>query len=150
MRDEQYIIDLCNGVLNKQAKRQYRFDFLKGDKAKRKNGKIVMVLREQGVKLPVDAYYEELNLVIEFLEIQHFKPVKQFDKPDKITVSGETRDRQRARYDERRRLKLPQNGFRLIEFYYTHFHHRNTGKLIRDAERDESIIRDKLSEFLEQ
>lgn len=60
MRDEQYIVNLCDIVLESIASRQHRFDFLRGDKCKRVNGEIVEVFQEQGRKLPVDAYYEEL------------------------------------------------------------------------------------------
>lgn len=49
--DEYYVIDLCDEVLGKQAIRQCTFDFLRGD---------------TGRKLPVDAFYEELNLHNEF------------------------------------------------------------------------------------
>jgi len=51
--DESYVIDLCDEVLKLKAHRQHRFDFLKGD---------------SGTRLPVDAYYPSLNLVIEFKE----------------------------------------------------------------------------------
>ena len=42
-RDESYVIDLCDLVLGLRAKRQHRFDFLRGD---------------SGRSHPVDAYYE--------------------------------------------------------------------------------------------
>ena len=48
--DEYYVIELCNEVLGLKASQQHRFDFLVGD---------------SGTKLPVDAYYEDLNLVVE-------------------------------------------------------------------------------------
>lgn len=48
--DEAYILDICDTLLKQKGLRQHRFDFLRGD---------------SGVKLPVDAYYPTLNLVIE-------------------------------------------------------------------------------------
>ena len=59
--DESYVIDLCDEVLKQKAFRQHRFDFLKGD---------------SGTKLPVDAYYSSLNLVIYKLH--------SYTSPDKI------------------------------------------------------------------
>ena len=59
--DEYYVIDLCDEVLGRKAERQKRFDFLKGDK---------------GHTLPVDAFYKDLNLVIEYYERQHTEEVK--------------------------------------------------------------------------
>lgn len=69
--DEYYVIGLCNEVLGLKASQQHRFDFLVGD---------------SGTKLPVDAYYEDLNLVVEYLESQHTQSTPLFDK--KETVSG--------------------------------------------------------------
>ena len=69
--DEAYIINICDDVLHFTAKRQYKFSFLKGD---------------TGKSLPVDAYYEELNLVIEYHGKQHTEEVHFFDK--RITASG--------------------------------------------------------------
>lgn len=146
MSDEQYIINLCDIVLERIASRQHRFDFLRGDKCKRVNGKIVEVFQEKGRKLPVDAYYEELNLVVEFLEIQHFESIKHFDKPDVITVSGVHRGKQRKIYDKRRRVRLAEKGICLIEFPYTDFNLRSKGKLVRDG-NDVLIIRSKLRQF---
>lgn len=76
--DESYVIDLCDEILKQMAFRQHRFDFLRGD---------------SGAKLPVDAYYPSLNLVIEFKERQHTEEVKLFDK--RQTVSGVGRGEQR-------------------------------------------------------
>jgi len=54
--DEHYVIDLCDEIIGQTAMRQHRFDFLRGD---------------SGVPLPVDAYYPNINLVIEYHESQH-------------------------------------------------------------------------------
>lgn len=72
--DEYYVIELCNEVLGLKASQQHRFDFLVGD---------------SGKKLPVDAYYEDLKLVVEYLESQHTLSTPFFDK--KKTVSGVSR-----------------------------------------------------------
>lgn len=143
-RDEHYILSLCDKVLSAESSRQHRFHFLKGDKAERVNG-IIKVIPEQGVKLPVDAYYEELNLVIEFLETQHFEPNKMMDA--RMTCSGVRRGEQRKIYDERRRVRLPENGIYLIELPYTEFKLKRK-KLVQDAAYDEQVIRNKLYKFL--
>lgn len=56
--DEAYIIDLCDRVLGLTALRQHRFDFLRGDRDRRGTCR----------KLPVDAFYPSLPLVIECRE----------------------------------------------------------------------------------
>ena len=76
--DEHYIIDLCDEILRQNASRQHRFDFLRGD---------------TGVPFPVDAYYPNLNLVIEYHESQHTQSTPFFDR--KETVSGVSRSEQR-------------------------------------------------------
>lgn len=121
--DENYVIDLCDEVLKQKAIRQHRFDFLRGD---------------AGTRLPVDAYYPNLNLVIEFRERQHTEEVKFFDK--KQTVSGMGRGEQRKLYDQRRRDILPKHGIKLIELGYDDFEHTRPKKLIRYKEKDLKVI----------
>ena len=119
--DEHYIIDLCDEVLGQKASRQHRFDFLTGD---------------TGTKLPVDAYYNSLELVVEFREKQHTEEVTFFDKPDRMTVSGVHRGEQRKLYDERRRKALPENGIKLIEISYDDFDYNNSKRIIRNHTND--------------
>lgn len=126
--DESYIIDLCDEVLKLKALRQHRFDFLKGD---------------SGTKLPVDAYYHSLDLVIEFKERQHSEEVKFFNK--RKTVSGVDRGEQRKIYDQRRRDVLPNYGIILLELDYSDFEHTKSKKLIRDKEKDMQVIFNKLN-----
>ncbi len=154
MRDEHYILNLCDKVLERIACRQHRFDFLRGDKAEKvkENNIIVIkkVIKNAGVKLPVDAYYKDLNLVIEYHERQHIEPVEFFDKPDKITVSGVSRGEQRKIYDQHRRDVLLENNICLIELYCTDFKTKGKRKLKQDKKYDEPVIRKKLSKFLEK
>ena len=125
-RDEQYVLDLCDEVLNLKGSRQHKFDFLKGDAETR---------------LPVDIYYEKLKLVIEYREYQHTNPVKHFDKPDKITVSGVSRGEQRKIYDQRRRDVLPENEIKLIEIDFTDFEYDSRNRILRDKVRDLKTVK---------
>lgn len=125
--DESYVIDLCDEVLKSKALRQHRFEFLKGD---------------SGTKLPVDAYYAALGLVIEFTERQHTEEVKFFDR--RQTVSGVGRGEQRKIYDQRRREVLPRHGIKLIEFDYSEFEHAKGKKLVRMRKEDLKVIMEKL------
>lgn len=120
-RDEDYIIGLCDEVLKLKSSRQHKFNFLLGD---------------AGTKLPVDAYYESLNLVIEYRERQHTEPVKHFDKPDKMTVSGVHRGEQRKIYDERRRKVLPENGINFIEISFSDFNFDSSKRIIKNKSND--------------
>lgn len=99
-------------------------------------------------KLPVDAYYASLSLVIEFMEKQHTEGVTHFDKPNVMTISGVSRGEQRRIYDKRRRDLLPKHGLKIIEFDYSEFEHTSSKKLLRNRESDLGIIREKLSAYL--
>jgi hypothetical protein len=136
--DECYVIDLCAHVLQQRAERQRRFVFLRGDPGK--GGRCAM--------LPVDAYYEALNLAIEYRERQHTEPNLHFDKPDRLTCSGCDRGTQRKRYDELRRDILPKHGIRLIELDCGMFQYNGQKRLKRIRDLDEMVIREKLAEFL--
>ncbi len=125
--DESYVIDLCDEILKKKALRQHQFDFLKGD---------------SGRKLPVDAYYPDLNLVVEFREKQHSETVKFFDR--RQTVSGMGRGEQRKLYDQRRREVLPEHGIKVIELSYVDFDHKSDKKLVRQKDKDIKVVKEKL------
>lgn len=127
--DEFYVIDLCDEVLGIRASRQHTFDFLRGDGT-------------PGRTLPVDAYYPELNLVIEYRERQHTESVVFFDK--KATVSGVNRAEQRCIYDQRRRDVLPNNGIRLVVISYSDLKHDRCKRLVRDRLNDLAVIRSML------
>jgi len=129
--DESYIIDLCDEVLQLKALRQHRFDFLKGD---------------SGTRLPVDAYYPSLSIVVEFKEKQHTEEVSFFDK--RQTVSGVGRGEQRRIYDQRRRDVLPRHNIQLIEFDYSEFEHSRSKKLVRNKAEDLKVITRKLKMVL--
>ena len=126
--DEYYVIDLCDEVLGRKAERQKKFDFLKGDK---------------GHSLPVDAYYKDLNLVIEYHERQHTEEVKFFD--NKQTVSGVSRGEQRKIYDERRKEILPKHGTKLLIISFSDF--GDSKKLHRNYKSDLEIVRNILNEY---
>ncbi len=132
MKDEDYIIDLCDRVLRQAAIRQHRFDFLRGD---------------TGQRLPVDAYYPDLKLVIEYHERQHFESVPLWDK--KPTASGITRGEQRPKYAQLRRDILPRYGIDLVELSYTDFKCSGSKRLLRDTADDERVIRKKLARWLD-
>lgn len=127
--DEYYVIGLCNEVLGIKALQQHKFDFLKGD---------------SGRKLPVDAYYEELKLVIEYCEVQHTESVPLFDK--RLTVSGVKRSEQRKIYDQRRRTVLPQHGIKLIEIHYSDF--GSSKHIKRNYDENIKVVREILIDFI--
>ena len=130
-RDEAYVIDLCDEALGLSARRQHCFTFLLGDPGR------------AGIRkpLPVDAFYPTLKLVVEYHERQHTERVGFFD--DKITISGLPRGEQRRRYDELRKVILPQNGYALVTFDYSDFAHDGAKRLLRKAE-DKMIVRHRL------
>lgn len=135
--DEKYVIDLCDEVLQLKASRQHKFDFLQGDIGK--NGK--------SRKLPVDSYYDELDLVVEYRERQHTESVIHFDKPYKMTISGVNRGEQRKIYDHRRREVLPKNRIQLIEISYDDFNYDRQKRIIRDRSNDLEVVKLKLKKI---
>ena len=135
--DERYIIDICDKVLGRKASRQHRFDFLRGDSR---------TPTASGRKLPVDAYYDDLKLVIEYHERQHTEPVGIMDR--RMTVSGISRGEQRKKYDQRRHEELPKHGLTLIILDYANFDIGHDKRLRRDHVTDETKIRDRLSKYV--
>ena len=125
--DETYIIDICDEVLKLKAIRQHRFDFLRG---------------HTGTKLPVDAYYPSIPLVIEYHEKQHAEEVGFFNK--RITSTGINRGEQRKQYDDLRRSEIPKNDLQLVIFDYSDFSHSKSKRLLRNKEEDIKVIKQRL------
>jgi len=63
--DESHVLDLCDAVLGRIALRQHRFAFLTG---------------YRGHPPPVDAYYPDHRLVVEYRERQHSEGVERVPK----------------------------------------------------------------------
>ena len=138
LSDETYVIDLCDEVLGTPALRQHRFDFLRGDAGPGK----------QGVRLPVDAYYPEQQLVVEYRERQHNEAIPIMDR--RMTISGVDRGTQRAIYDQRRRDVLPKHGIQLVELAYADFAHDKNKCLCRQRVEDLKVIRQALNQWVRQ
>jgi hypothetical protein len=136
LSDESYIIDLCDEALGTPALRQHRFDWLRGDPRPEK----------PGVRLPVDAYYPDLELVVEYRERQHSESIPFMDR--KMTLSGVDRGAQRAIYDQRRRDLLPLHGLELVELAYAGFAHDQNKHLLRRRDEDLAAVRQALARWV--
>ena len=137
LSDEQYVIDLCDEILEEKGKRQHRFDFLRGDPGK----------RGRSIRLPVDAFYESRKLVVEYMERQHAESVPFFDR--RLTVSGISRGEQRKRYDERRIAILPGQGIQLVTIFSGQLACSSGGRLKRRHESDMIVITELLNTGLQ-
>lgn len=135
IRDEHYVLDLCDAVLGLKAVRQHCFEFLTGDPDRRGRRK----------PLPVDGYYPALGLVVEYHERQHRERVGFFD--DKPTISGVPRGEQRRRYDERRADLLPRHGYSLVVLNVDEFAHDRAKRLLRTPQ-DQAVVSRRLASFI--
>ena len=99
---ENACIALFERVLGSAACRRHTFDFLRGDPTPN---------RPRGVPLPVDAYFSEFNLVVEYMGAQHFVAHPWMDRRP-------GRREQRREYQERRSQVLAEHGIRLIRVRY--------------------------------
>lgn len=135
IRDEQYVLDLCDAVIGLKAVRQHCFPFLTGDPDRRGYRK----------PLPVDGFYPALGLVVEYHERQHRERVSFFD--DKPTVSGVPRGDQRRRYDERRADLLPRHGYSLVVLNVDEFAHDRAKRLLRTPQ-DQAVVSRRLARFI--
>jgi hypothetical protein len=129
--DEAYVLDLCDRVLGISGLRQHRFDWLLGDPGK----------SGRRMRLPVDAYWPDARLVVEYRELQHERPTPHFDKPDRMTISGVHRGIQRALYDARRDEQIPANGLRLVIIRPSDLDATPRGRLRRSSTSDLDAIK---------
>ena len=133
--DEYYVLNICDEVLKEKGIHQHKFPFLCGD---------------TGRQLNVDMFYPKRNLVIEYREIQHYKEVTFFDKPNKLTASGVPRDAQRRIYDKRREEILPQHGIDVVIIPYYGLDAKHNGRLNRNRENDKRVIERILDKYLKK
>ena len=111
IKKEEECIKLFEKVLGTKRSDSHTFDFLLGDK---------------GTKLPVDAYFPDYKLVVEYMGLQHYVSVPHFDRKAE-------RPEKRRRYFDRRREELPKHGIKLIEFKYDELlTEENVRKKLRD------------------
>ena len=129
-RDEDYVIDVCDEILGEPALRQYRFGWLRGDPGR----------TGRRVALPVDAYWPDPAVVLEYRELQHEEPNRHFDKPDQLTISGVHRGILRAIYDARRDELIPAHGIRLVVITPHHLDATGRGRLRRTRSYDQPAI----------
>lgn len=127
--DEAYVVELCEQILGQKAVRQARFAWLLGDPNS----------LGRRARLPVDACWPHLHLVVGYRERQHTDGVPFFDR--RHTVSGVGRREQRRRYDELREELPPAHGVRLVVVPVAALSHDGRGRLLRDADADRRVLR---------
>lgn len=133
--DETYVLDLCDEALGVPGMRQHRFDWLRGDPG----------VDGREVRLPVDAFYPTISLVIEYREVQHDIAIPIMDA--RPTISGVPRGEQRRRYDQRRNELVPAHGLRLVVIKPSDLDCTGRGRLRRrDRGPDLMCVRRLLSE----
>ncbi|WP_194397127.1 hypothetical protein [Microbacterium atlanticum] len=131
--DEHYVLDLCDAVLAAAGHRQARFDWLRGD---------LSPTSGRAARLPVDGYWPEHGLVVEFQEKQHTESVPIFDR--RATVSGVPRGEQRRLYDVRKAELIPAHGVRLVVIHKSEFEVRRD-RIVRTPDRDTAVVRRRLA-----
>ena len=129
--DETYVLDLLDELLGSRCQRQARFPWLLGDPGS--NG--------TRVQLPVDGYWPDLRMVVEYRERQHDQFTPFFDKPDRTTISGVHRGQQRRMYDARRDQLIPEHGLRLLVVKPSDLISDARGRLLRSVEQDRLNLR---------
>lgn len=99
------MIDLLAEILDEEPERERRFPWACGDPSL-KTGR--------AVQLPFDAVWESRGLIVEVDEDQHRRPVRFWDKPHVLTVSGVHRGEQRRLYDERKRAAAHEHSYLMV------------------------------------
>ncbi|WP_055446334.1 hypothetical protein [Lacinutrix mariniflava] len=136
--DEYYILDLCDEILMEKASRKHTFSFLFGDMHKKGKTR---------TKLPLAAFYETANLVIEFSDKQN-KTKEHLEKLDVMTVSGITRGEQIIKYNQRRKDVLEKKDINLIEINYASFECDDNKNLSREKDKDVRLLRSILKQYI--
>ncbi|MBC8756772.1 hypothetical protein H2O64_19010 [Kordia sp. YSTF-M3] len=130
--DENYLINLCDELLDKKASRKHTFDTLVGNLHKRGKGR---------TKLPLDAYYKDLKLVIEFFK--QTTAVSELDEKEQARIA------QIKYYDELKKEAVLNKSMRYMKINHAQFECDEANKLIRNTENDTLVLKEILKDFLE-
>lgn len=130
--DENYLINLCDELLGKEASRKHTFDTLVGNLHKRGKGR---------TKLPLDAYYKDLKLVIEFF--------KQTSTVSELDEKEQARLAQIKYYDELKKEAVLAKSMRYMKINFAQFECDENNKLIRNTANDKIVLKGILKDFLE-
>lgn len=126
--DEFYVLEHCDAVLGQRGRRQHRFDWLRADP---------LPNRRRGTALPVDSYWPDLELVVEFREQD--PEAEGAEGSDALALANAHRGQQRRQHDQRRETEIPEHGIRLVVITTADFESR--GALIdRDEARDRGVV----------
>ncbi|WP_397362740.1 hypothetical protein [Olleya sp. R77988] len=136
--DEFYILNICDELLKEKASRKHTFPFLLGDMHKKGKTR---------TKLPLAAFYEDANLVIEFIEKPN-KTEQHLEKLEVLTSSGITRGEQIIRYNKRRKDVLQKKSINLVEIDYSLFECDNKNNLSRIKDKDVRLVQKILKRFI--
>ncbi len=134
--DEKYVLDLLSEILKDEFQWQKRFDGLLGDPGK----------SGRQTKLPVDAYFPNRKLIVEYRERQHYKSTPIMD--NRMTISGVPRGMQRKLYDCRKEDWAKKNNYNFLAISYENLFHNRNGRLKRDKEKDLLILELMIKPFL--
>ncbi|MBL4746438.1 MAG: hypothetical protein JKY08_08720 [Flavobacteriaceae bacterium] len=129
--DETFVLNLCDEILNQTAVRKFTFDFLLGDMHKNSKSR---------TKLPIDAYYKELKLAIEFEG--YFK-----EEVAKEGFLDSTRASKIDIYKQRKKDYLEKKEIKLITINYKSFDCDENGAIDREATNIPLILNGKLRDF---
>jgi hypothetical protein len=129
--DEYYLVNLCDELLKQKASRKHTFDTLVGNLHKRGKGR---------TKLPLDAYYEDLKLVLEFFE--------KNETTDELDEKEQARKAQIKYYNELKKKAILNKKLRLIEINYALFECNDANKLVRNTENDTLVLKGVLKDFI--
>jgi len=129
--DEYYLVNLCDELLQQKASRKHTFDTLVGNLHKRGKGR---------TKLPLDAYYENLKLVLEFFRKNEI--TEELDEEEKA------RKAQIKYYNQLKKKAILTKKLRLVEINYASFECDAENKLVKNSESDRSVLKGILKDFL--
>lgn len=136
--DEFYIINLCDEILKQKASRKHTFSWLFGDLHKKGKTRTL---------LPLAAFYEDLNLVIEFADNKNKTEAQQV-KLEALTASGVTRGVQIEKYNKRRKDMLAKKAINLSVIDYSLFETNNKNRLVRSKTEDVIVLKKILKKYL--
>lgn len=132
--DEKYVLDICDEILNLNSLRQYSFEFLIKNPEK----------KDKKREFTIGAFYEELNLVIEYTDREHSEKATLVDKINNMAISVIYGGKERKVYDKSTSENIGKKEFKILEISYLDFNYDSKKRIIRNKNKDKEILKEKL------
>lgn len=121
--DENYLLDLCDEILDQKALRQHKFNFL-----------------GEGRNLPFLGFYPNLNLALYYQKPPQSEVVTRLENINWISGRSLHREKEEEEFLQRCRELLSEKGIQHLEIHHSIFSYNKLKRMNRNLQKDKLTL----------